>query len=910
MEVPFRLVRRTASEPVADAYLLFASSPARLAAACTGSGELPAVHTIRGGFLLVPPAAKSRAIPGSIRLRRLAGDLFIPVDSDLLPALLPDEAASLTRDRGLIVLPGGAVHAFDATAPLTVARWLAPMEVRRAEWRPFPQRPDFPDTLTVIERPAPPVIAIVELLGAGAPDGVQPLPGPGEGASEAVPDDARPPSGSFLGRTAAGTGLAVAGFLAWLGRQFGAAGLARRGGDLARRALERVPRLSERLLGEQEAALREVLRQLQSGDVEKGLRRAPTAVPDPDRPARVGTDARLAPRDPRYSLRDLIGSGGNAGAIWLGGGDVWAELAREYRRLAAEATARGDHRRAAYLYGVLLRDLRTAANALMSGGLYRDAALLFRDRLNDPRAAAEAFERAGDHDEALRLYDRLGEYERAADLLRRLGEEERAVRYYTLAAARLATEGRFLAAGNLMGTKAYRSDLAAEHYRSGWLGSGAEAVACAERLLEGYLLTGNRPALEALLTEVETLFADRPREAGRLFNFALCMSEDYLATETLADLADRVRLLFASHLRASATTGNASTLVGTLFQFESYWSPPVGRDATFAVRNRTEVPTSQESTLETLVRLIEGPVTAVTVIRGTFDLLVAGAGGIVCWRVAEGRIVTVTGNSERVTALATSARGEVIYGVTVGADEKWRLHCYTAQRSGRFRSMGQYALDYNENDIYIQPLVPFRGGNYRVAFVTSGDSLSFIGPHIQPGPAVPFLDNRWPMHLLVEANDGYTWCWSERYISCWGPGGLEGEPDVWGRSVPWVPAPARAVDWLTPAPGTLEIAGVDSGGWVRWETFDTRNLSRTIGDHFAIHPSGYSVVCLVAPGLLAAATTGNEVHWLQVGPGVLIAVASARIGVPSRVFALAARPDANEVVAVLQDGSAILLRRS
>jgi tetratricopeptide (TPR) repeat protein len=864
------------------------------------------VYAIRGGFLLVP-AAKSRAIPGSIRLRRLAGDLFIPVDSDLLPALLPDEAASLTRDRGLIVLPGSAVHAFDATAPLPVARWLAPTEVRRAEWRPFPQRPDFPDTLTVIERPAPPVIAIVELLGAGAPDDVQPLPGPGEGAGEAVPDDARPPSGSLLGRTAAGTGLAVAGFLAWLGRQFGAAGLARLGGDLARRALERVPRLSERLLGEQEAALREVLRQLQSGDVEKGLRRAPTAVPDPDRPARVGTDARLTSRDPRYSLRDLIGSGGNAGAIWLGGGDVWAELAREYRRLAGEATVRGDHRRAAYLYGVLLRDLRAAANALMSGGLFRDAALLFRDRLNDPRAAAEAFDRSGDHDEALRLYDRLGEYERAADLLRLLGEEERAVRYYTLAAARLVTEGRFLAAGNLMGAKACRYDIAAEHYRSGWLGGGAEAVTCAERLIEGYLLTGNRPALEALLTEVETLFADRPREAGRLFNYALCMSEDYLATETLADLADRVRLLFASHLRASATTGDASTLVGTLFQFESYWSPPVGRDATFAARNRTEVPTSQESTLETLVRLIEGPVTAVTVIRGTFDLLVSGAGGIVCWRVAEGRIVTVTGNSERVTALATSARGEVIYGVTVGADEKWRLHCYTAQRSGRFRSMGQYALDYNENDIYIQSLVPFRGGNYRVAVVTNEDHLSFVGPHVQPGAVNSFLEGDRPVRLLVEANDGFTWCWAGGSISC----GRTQSPDetVWSRwTMPWMPA--GAVDWLTPAPGTLEVVGVDSGGWVRWETFAARTSPRTIGDHFAIHPSGYSVVCLVAPGLLAAATTGNEVHWLRVGPGVLIVVASARVGVPSRVFALSARPDANEVVAVLQDGSAILLRRS
>src|SRR5205823_2201454 len=158
--------------------------------------------------------------------------------------------------------------------------------------------------------------------------------------------------------------------------------------------------------GDQEAALREVLRQLQSGDVERGLRRAPVAVPDPDRPARVGTTADLGARDPRYSLRSLIGGGG-PGTAWLGGGNVWNELAREYRRLAQEAAARGDARRAAYLYGVLLRDPRSAANALMAGGLFRDAAVLFRDKLKDEPAAAGAFEKAGDFDEALRLYDRL-----------------------------------------------------------------------------------------------------------------------------------------------------------------------------------------------------------------------------------------------------------------------------------------------------------------------------------------------------------------------------------------------------------------------------------------------------------------------------------------------------------------------
>src|SRR5205814_944312 len=82
---------------------------------------------------------------------------------------------------------------------------------------------------------------------------------------------------------------------------------------------------------------------------------------------RVDAGSDLGRRDPQYSLAALLGDGGPA-SVWLGGGDVWAELAAEYRRIARDAAARGDHRRAAYIYGVLLRDLRLAADTLAAGG--------------------------------------------------------------------------------------------------------------------------------------------------------------------------------------------------------------------------------------------------------------------------------------------------------------------------------------------------------------------------------------------------------------------------------------------------------------------------------------------------------------------------------------------------------------
>ena len=138
------------------------------------------------------------------------------------------------------------------------------------------------------------------------------------------------------------------------------------------------------------------------------LPHAPAAANDGSQPARVDSGSTLGRRDPSYSLAALLG--GASGSVWLRGGNAWAELIAEYRKIARHAAGHGDYRRAAYIYGVLLRDLRMAADTLAAGGLHRDAAILYRDRVNEPTAAAAAFERAGDLDEALRLYRQTGQF--------------------------------------------------------------------------------------------------------------------------------------------------------------------------------------------------------------------------------------------------------------------------------------------------------------------------------------------------------------------------------------------------------------------------------------------------------------------------------------------------------------------
>jgi len=929
VEVPFRLTRREAPT-AADAFLLLATDATPLVDACVhlGGESPPAVFAVRGGFVVMPPHAETRTLPGAIRLRRVGGDLFIPADANLVPALLLDEIATLSQKRGLIVLPGGEVLSFIPT-PLPVTKWLAPIHVRRDEWQSFPPRPQRPETLTVIERPTPSA-SLMEMLGEGAPDNAEPLPGTG-----GVPEDARPPaSGSTLSNLTANAKLAAGTFLTWLGKQLGASGLARLGGDLARKALEAVPRLSEKVLGEQEAALREVLRQLQSGDIEKGLRRAPIAVGDPDQPAKVGTNAHLGNRDPRYSLRDLIGTGGGGATAWLGGGDIWNELAREYRKLAEEATARGDFRRAAYLYGVLLRDLRSAANVLMAGGLCRDAALLYRDRLNDPLAAANAFERAGDHDEALRLFEKYEHFEKAAELLRRIGDEDRAVAYYLRAADVLAKRGFLLGAGDLIRTKAGRRDLAIGYYERGWNGISAENLICGERLLDEHLLAEDMPRVQGLFSDAEAKLADRASDAGHFFNYARNVGDPFLPPEMRDDLTDRVRLLFAGHLRSTGSAAEGTRLASELFGQNHPWPGPVVRDATLAVRENHRVQTVAVAPKHSPpVKLANGTVTAVAVARGTSDIVVATEDAVVMWRVDENSVVLVTDlHYGPMFALSVDPKGQIVYGLQDrGTVALWG---FIADGESSF-TMGGLVEDlpqaHSKGAWYLQPAPTFYEGENWITVTSTytDETQTFAGPYLKRHEKNAFWTHLSYTDMLVETDLGSIWAWADGRIQYWSQEDAVGarEPAEWlgdsfanGQPIlkweqPWSPCRPQAgaaVEWITAGPEWLEVTGVDDAGVLRWAKFAvyrSPTITSETQTKSASHRDGFVAACLIGTGSVVAVTARNEVHWFPSAWKSLDSTASLTLDVPTSVVALVARPAQNEVVAILADGSAIRFKK-
>jgi tetratricopeptide (TPR) repeat protein len=916
VKVPVRLVKREAAPP-ADAYLLFAENAEPLRDGLSHAGALPQVFPVRGGFLLIysaPPAQEPR---GAIRLRKLGGQLYLPADADLLPAFLPEEINDLTAKRGLVAMPGGSFLAFDPEAALLPGDWLAPPTVRRHSWHPIPPAPFQPDRLTRIEfqddRPA----AILEILNEGAPDDAEPLTGQGEaGGNDPIPEDVRPKGAGPIAKFGAGMALGGAKMLAWMGQQLGMPGLAKLGGSLARKAVERVPRITEKIMGAQEAALREILRQLQSGDAEKALRRAPIAVGDPnDPPARVSDTAQLGNVDPRYSLRSLLGSGG-VGAAWLGGGDVWLQLAEQYRRLAREALARGDFRRAAYLYGVLLRDLRSAANALSSGGLHKDAAILYRDKLNDLPAAAQAFERAGNIEESLRLYEKMERYEDAAEMLRRLGDEERAEQYFIRAAREHAKKNHWLAAGDLVRTKVGRHDLAGEFYSSGWVFAGAEVVPCGQRLLDQSLATEEWNRAEELFTEAEERFASRTKEAGSFFNYALRLKE-FLPEEKRDDWHDRVRSVFADQVNRSAKAAN---LAVEHFGDRKNWPPEVMRDAIHASRRRIPAEAA-EPLQERTKKLLDGTVVAVAVARDSRDIVVASTTAVVCWRVKEQRLQQIPGGwiREEVIGLSVDDRAEHVFVLSRNG-QKVTLQAFQNHVAGYFKEGGKVEFEIEEThrgEWYVSPCSRASdGGSIQVVLLSATRYFRFQGHFLKELGNSPRASSA-TTHLFIEAarpgEIDQDWWWEgetvhygennipnieERY---WQPHWRPDSP----RGNPILVSPMEAVA----KQGTLEVAAVDAKGILCWSRFEANLEEEHPRSHqlFSHHMDRFAAACLLRENFVVAVTFKNEILCFKVYEGILLRCHTVPLNVPSQAVFLVSRPHAGEIAAILEDGSALLV---
>lgn len=582
MQVAFHLRRRAAAHP-ATALLLFSHASADLVRllSATGCDPLPEIHAVAAGFLLKLPETLARPLGGAVRLSKLADNLFLPVDADLLPALLPAEAADLVRRRGLVFLPDTVLE-FDPAQPLPLAAILTGGPLRRDAWQPLPQPQRLAEQLTeiVLEMPEPP---LDDLLESGRAE---------IGTEDPAPEDTSLPQ-QIAGRAAFSAGT----MLAWLGKTLCFKGLAATGMKWMEAGLKRAPRLGDSVLGKQEASLRELLRAFQRGDIDRALRRA-LPLGGNARGMSPYTGSGLPFNNLLYSLRNILGAGG-PGGLWLTDAQVYQQLAAEYRRQADLAEKRGDYRRAAFIYGKLLQDYRAAANVLSHGGLHRDAAILYLKRLDDPRAAARAYEAAGEPDRALLLYRQNGEYVLAGDVLRRMGEEEQAVEEYRRAALVLVQEKKaYYEAGELLRTSARRDDLATEYYLLGWSHRPAgNPVRCAVRLAQTRVREGDVPLLLALVDEADEYLGQEGNvlDTAEFYNELARLADRFPKASRRDELRDRALQGIGAKLRQMVARGRGgSVLASTMLGASQAWAPPVVSDAQFALRRAAQRPRSSE----------------------------------------------------------------------------------------------------------------------------------------------------------------------------------------------------------------------------------------------------------------------------------------------------------------------------
>lgn len=662
MKVPYQLHWLPTSAP-ANALLLPGHHAVDVLRVCVevGADPLPRIHAVADGFLLLLSKSSEQQMVGVVRLRGLSNHLLIPVDAELAPALLPDEAAALVSKRGLVFQPNGRVLEFDPAKPIPLSA-LAKLDLGpRRSWAPFPERPVLASNITEVTRVGvdTSVDLIIEQGGAGIGT-----------------DDPSLESGDLPSQLAGNTLYQLGKSIAWLGQKMNSPSLAGLGAKLLDGALSLHPSLSEKLMGAQEAMLRELLKQFREGNIEQALKHALPLGADPSRGMTVAPNAKLPTHNLYYSLVNLLGTGGGGPAsVWFTPDQTYHELLKEYRKQAELATNKGDYRRAAFIYAKLLNEYHSAARVLAQGGLHADAAILYEKKLTDLASAAREWEAAGEIDRAINLHRKLGDHATAGDLLRRIGEEERAVQEYQIAAGKMiATGSRHYEAGELLRVRGRRPDLAVDYYNQGWqLRPAGAALTCATRLVQHHADTADQEPFLAVLTEAEDYLSSQDPESTATFFTEIARLSRSPKLKPIADeLHDRALTGIARKMNQHVGTSPIyARSLSNLLKDPAVWPVPLVGDAQHALNDASRRPLPARPTYQS-VQLRHGDVTAVCQMPPGNEVFIGFASGdVVLFEPARHAVHPVTRETGAILSMVAAiaaGKSHVVILSQAGAD--------------------------------------------------------------------------------------------------------------------------------------------------------------------------------------------------------------------------------------------------
>ncbi|HEV3449124.1 MAG TPA: hypothetical protein VG099_31095 [Gemmataceae bacterium] len=899
--VAFELQRRTHAEP-ATALLFLSNNVEDLLRLCARLGQdpLPAVYPVADGFLVQFARPVTEPVAEALELRNLASHLLVPVDADLVPALLEDEAAALVSRRGLVFLPGGRVLEFNPREPMPPAALVTVKRVTRSNWNALPDAPELPERIVQITLAEPPERADEILQEGGADIGTE---------------DPRPANSTFVSKVLGKAAVRFGKGLAGLGSALHLSALARLGANLIGKGLNMAPRLSESLLGKQEAALRYLLQRLRAGDIDWALRHAVPLSEARPRGAVPHGGAQLPTHHPFYSLRNILA--GSGAALWFSSADAYHDLEREYRNLATEAARAGDYRRAAYIYGKLLKDFRAAAAILAQGGLHHDAATLYLQRVGDTLAAAREYEAAGAFDEALSLYRRRGEHVEAAELLRRMGEEDLASAEFQVAATKLAQSGHGdFQAGELLSTRAQRPDLALPYYLAGWRRRLQEnSVLCAIRLIEFYADRGETEKVLEVMREGEAFLLPPGNDSAAAdFFHELSLVAVWPQLSALRDdLRDRALLGIATKARQQAHAGMRAAEIATkMFRAAPAWPPATVSDAQYAVQAAVERRQSNPASAPLTTTTIQGRIPVVTAVTwaaaGGCLFLGFESGEVFCYRLLNGEIGLLSETDLPVNSLATDQNGDYLVAFRSDCAVHGIITSYK-RTTGGFRQAEQADFKIEQDSWLCSHLAGhqelfagfWNGGEFQLldrrtltteALLQVSESPSF-GFH-----AAVILHT--PPELTVLGFSGSTVANCRAYPA----------PEVRQfKILGWSPSTPEKSQLATPVidcrpigPDEWELTGVNEDGVVyRSALAFHKGALLKITTHTAAEAKAYLAVAFTRPGALAAVTP-RGIHWMQVSSKGLRLRKVSDVSLPSAIACFAHH---GELIIVCTEGKVV-----
>ncbi len=204
----------------------------------------------------------------------------------------------------------------------------------------------------------------------------------------------------------------------------------------------------------------------------------------------------------RRSTDFNLGNLGGGGRVdnW-DAGDHFYTLQDRYRKAAEAAIARGDYKKAAYVYANLLGDFQSAAQVLEKGKCYREAAVLYKEHLKNIPAAASCLERGGLITQAIELYDELKSYEKVGDLYEKIEQPVKAKRYYEASIETHAERSDFMEMARIESDKLKENDRAMATLLRGWSQSNQ-----AEKCLQQYFDKTKNNAPDTLPEAVQSVY--------------------------------------------------------------------------------------------------------------------------------------------------------------------------------------------------------------------------------------------------------------------------------------------------------------------------------------------------------------------------------------------------------------------